>query len=135
MLLQFYFTVHGPSSHLFGKDGLKVGFESEEDASKWREAFRDAISNLSTDMVGRNLSADLASRSPSTFQNVEGLRESPLGRHKSNSVTHLAPISSPGSDAFLDHTNLAKVKLCHYLYLHNHSSRRDRMQTPVTIAV
>ncbi|KAL3141693.1 hypothetical protein ABBQ32_004380 [Trebouxia sp. C0010 RCD-2024] len=103
-----YFTVHGPSSHLFGKDGLKVGFESEEDASKWREAFQDAISNLSTDMVGRHLSADLATRSPSTFQNVEGLRESPLGRQKSYSVTQLTPISSPGSEAFLDHTNLAK---------------------------
>ena len=97
--------MHGPSSHLFGKDGLKVGFEREEDASKWREAFRDAISNLSTDMVGRHLSADLAARSPSIFQ------ESPLGREKSNSVTHLTPISSTGSEAFLDHTNLAKVKL------------------------
>lgn len=104
LVMQFYFTVHGPSSHLFGKDGLKVGFEKEEDAFKWREAFRDAISNLSTDMVGRHLSADLATRSPSTFQ------ESPLGRDKSsNSVANLTPVSSPGSEAFMDHSNLAKV--------------------------
>lgn len=102
--MQFYFTVHGPSSHLFGKDGLKIGFEGEEDASKWREAFRDAISNLSTDMVGRHLSADLATRSPSTFQ------ESPLGRDRSsNSVANMTPVSSPGSEAFMDHSNLAKV--------------------------
>ena len=101
--LQFYFTVHGPSSHLFGKDGLKVCFEKEEDAATWREAFWDAISNLSTDMVGRHLSADLVNRSASTFQ------ESPLGREKTNSITNMTPTSSPGSEAFMDHGNLAKV--------------------------
>ena len=102
--MQFYFTVHGPSSHLFGKDGLKVCFEKEDEASRWREAFRDAISHLSTDLIGRHLSADLVARSPSTFQ------ESPLGRDRTNSVSNMTPVSSPGSEAFMDHSNLAKVR-------------------------
>lgn len=123
--MQFYFTVHGPSSHLFGKDGLKVGFEKEEDASRWREAFRDAISNLSTDMVGRHLSADLAARSPSRFQ------ESPLGRDKSNSVANLAPVSCPGSEAFMDHSNLAKVGFCQLPVLHAQVEGDSKCMTDV----
>ena len=103
--MQFYFTVHGPSTHVFGKDGLKVCFEKDEDAQQWREAFRETISHLSTDMVGRHISTDMATRSPSTstFQN------SPLGRERANSSTNLTPASSPGSEAFMDHSNLAKV--------------------------
>lgn len=109
--MQFYFTVHGPSTHLFGKDGLKVCYEMEEDAQQWREAFKEAISHLSTDMVGRNISTDLAQRSPltSTFQ------DSPLGRERANSASNMTPImsptSSPGSEAFMDHSNMAKVPL------------------------
>ena len=103
--MQFYFTVHGPSSHLFGKDGLKVCYDTEEEAIQWREAFREAISHLSTDMVGRHLSADLVNRSPSTFQ------ESPLGRDQTKSVANLTPTSSPGSEIFMDHSNLAKAGL------------------------
>ena len=104
-LMQFYFTVHGPSTHLFGKDGLKVCYEKEEDAQRWREAFRETISHLNTDMVGRHISTDLAARasSSSTFQ------DSPLGRERANSYTSLTPVSSPGSEAFMDHSNMAKV--------------------------
>jgi hypothetical protein len=103
--MQFYFTVHGPSTHLFGKDGLKVCFEKDEDAQQWREAFRETISHLSTDMVGRHISTDMATRSPSTST----FQESPLGRERANSSTNLTPASSPGSEAFMDHSNLAKV--------------------------
>lgn len=103
--MQFYFTVHGPSTHLFGKDGLKVCFEKDEDAQQWREAFRETISHLSTDLVGRHISTDMATRSPSTST----FQESPLGRKRANSSTNLTPASSPGSEAFMDHSNLAKV--------------------------
>ncbi len=103
--MQFYFTVHGPSTHLFGKDGLKVCFEKDEDAQQWREAFRETISHLSTDMVGRHISTDMATRSPSTST----FQDSPLGRERANSSTNLTPVSSPGSEAFMDHSNLAKV--------------------------
>ncbi len=104
-VLQFYFTVHGPSSHLFGKDGLKVCYENEGDAQRWREALKEAISHLSTDMVGRHISTDLAQRSPSTST----FQESPLGRDRANSATSMTPVSSPGSEAFIDHSNMAKV--------------------------
>ena len=40
--LQHYFTLHGPTSHLFGKDGLKICFETEELALRWRDALKDA---------------------------------------------------------------------------------------------
>lgn len=103
--MQFYFTVHGPSTHFFGKDGLKVCFETDEDAQQWREAFRETISHLSTDMVGRHISTDMATRSPSTST----FQDSPLGRERANSSTNVTPVSSPGSEAFMDHSNLAKV--------------------------
>ena len=103
--MQFYFTVHGPSTHLFGKDGLKVCFETDEDAQQWREAFRETISHLSTDMVGRHISTDMATRSPSTST----FQDSPLGRERANSSTNVTPVSSPGSEALMDHSNLAKV--------------------------
>ncbi|DBA89089.1 hypothetical protein WJX77_009682 [Trebouxia sp. C0004] len=103
----FYFTVHGPSTHLFGKDGLKVCFERDEDAQQWREAFRETISHLSTDLVGRHISTDMATRSPSTST----FQESPLGRERANSSASLTPASSPGSEVFMDHSNLAKSLL------------------------
>ena len=112
-MLQHYFTVLGPSSHLFGKDGLRIGFESETDAQQWREALREAISHLSTDMVGRHISTDLPARSSSntTFhESPLGRAESPLGRSALSSA-NLTPTSSPGSEVFNDHSNLAKVQI------------------------
>ena len=137
-MVQHYFTVHSPSSHLFGKDGLKLGCETEAEAQKWREALREAISNLGTDIVGRHISTDLATRSASTttFQDSPlGRGESPLGRDRVLSSANLTPTSSPGSEAFLDHSNLAKVcisstcTLCHApRQLNcNHSKGKDRL--------
>ena len=94
---QHYFTLHGPSGHLFGKDGLKICFETEALALSWRDALKGAITKLAsgTDLVGRSVSM---------FQ------DSPLGREATQSAASMTPISSPGSVASMDNGNLAKVR-------------------------
>ena len=94
--VQHYFTLHGPSGHLFGKDGLKICFETEDLALRWRDALKDAIGRLAT-------GSDLVGRSVSIFQ------DAPIGREATQSAASMTPISSPGSAVSVDNSNLAKV--------------------------
>lgn len=100
---------------MFGKDGLKVGFETEAQALAWRDALKDAITRLAvgTDLVGRSVSL---------FQ------ESPLGRETTQSATNMTPISSPGSVTSADTGNLAKVRRYSVSQLRKHFHSIDQAQ-------